>query len=186
MRHSKSLWSLSSLVLLGVLAAAPVQAGQQTATESSTEAPPRAIRGLLQCRSLTEAAARLACFDREAAAFDVAVRERNVVVADREAVKEARRGLFGLTLPSLSLFGRDDDEKVRVDAIEAKITEARKGPDRNWRFSLEDGSRWTQTDARMIVREPKPGMAIAIRKAAGGSYFGNVDGQVAVRVRRVN
>jgi hypothetical protein len=162
----------------------PVHAGQTAG--AAADAPPRAIRSLLECRSIADAGVRLACFDREAAAFDVAVRERNVVVADREAVKEARRGLFGLTLPSISLFGRDDDERVRVDAIEAKITETRKGPDRNWRFVLEDGSRWAQTDARTFAREPRPGMAIAIRKAAAGSFFGNVDGQVAVRVRRVN
>lgn len=161
----------------------PLQAGQ---VASATAEPPRAIRSLLECRALAERDARLACFDREAAAFDTALRERNVVVADREAVKEARRGIFGLTLPNISLFGRDDDETVRVDAIEAKITEARKGLDRNWRFVLEDGSRWTQTDALQMARDPKPGMGMKIRKAAAGSFLGNIDGQTAVRVRRMN
>ncbi len=182
MRQQMSLRGLWTIGMMGLMGAAPLQAGQAS---SSADAP-RAIRSLLECRAIADGAARLECFDREAAAFDVAVRERDVVVADREEVKAARRGVFGLTLPSISLFGRDDDEKVQVDAIETKIVDARKGPDRNWRFTLEDGSRWVQTEARQMVRDPKPGMTIAIRKAAAGSFFANVEGQTAVRVRRVN
>ncbi len=172
------------LAVSGLMVAGLFLAGGAHAQEKAE--PPRAIKPLLDCRGIADGAARLACFDREAAAFDTALSQRNVVVADREEVKEARRSLFGLSMPTLKLFGGDDDKSEAMDAIEATIQSAQRGPDRLWRFTLDNGSRWAQTEARAMVRDPKAGMPIRIRRAVAGSFLANVDGQIAIRVRRFN
>lgn len=173
-------------LLLLLAAPAYAQSAPAHAQNAPAEAPPRAVRALLECRTLTDAAARLACFDREAATLGGALESREVVVADREEVRDAKRKLFGLTLPSMGLFAGADDDKAKVDEIEAAIVSARIGPDRKWRLVLDNESRWTQTDTMKIQRDPKPGMMVRIRKAAGGSFFANVDGQTAIRMVRVN
>lgn len=175
-------------IALGLLIAASA-AG---AAEKPPAPPPAVVQKLLDCRALTDAAQRLACLDAGTAALAAAVEKRDVVVADREQVKKARRSLFGITLPSFNLFGdgKDDDAKNDEDGvlqqIEAGITATRPGPGNNWRFVLDDGSVWVQTDGKIFPRDPRPGMKIRIRRAAVGTFFANVDGQIAVRVRRIN
>jgi hypothetical protein len=51
---------------------------------------------------------------------------------------------------------------------------------------LEDGARWTQTDSTRVNRTPKAGMKARIRRAAMGSFFVNIDGQLAIRMKRLN
>lgn len=164
------------------------------AAEKPPAPPPAVVQKLLECRAITDTAQRLACMDSGVAALADAVEKRDVVVADRETVKQARRSLFGITLPSFNLFGggkdgedgNDDDPLGTLKEIEATLKGARQGPGRNWRFVLDDGSVWVQTDGRIFPRDPRAGMKIRIRRAAVGSFLANVDGQIAVRVRRVN
>ena len=75
--------------------------------------------------------------------------------------------------------------RLHQQEIEATITAARPSRTAGWRFVLDDGSTWLQTDAIGFRRDPKPGMKIRIRRAAMGSYLANVEGQLAVRVKRV-
>ena len=42
-----------------------------------------------------------------------------------------------------------------------------------------------QNDSETLFREPKKGSKVEIRKASMGGYFMNVDGQRAIRARRV-
>ncbi|MCU0890542.1 MAG: hypothetical protein MUE77_02075 [Sandarakinorhabdus sp.] len=164
------------------------------AAETPKTPPPAVVRTLLDCRAITDAGQRLACLDAGVAALASAVESRDVVVSDREQVTKARRGLFGIAPPGFRLFGggaeessKADDAEDRVpDAIEAVISAASPGRDGNWRFTLDDGSRWIQTEARTMRRDPAPGMKVRIRAAAMGSYLANVDEQTAIRVKRVD
>ena len=164
-----------------------------SAAEKPPAPPPAVVQKLLECRSISDTAQRLACLDTGVAALADAVEKRDVVVADREQVKQARRSLFGIALPNLNLFGggkdedKDDDDALgALQEIEGTLKSARQGPGRNWRFVLDDGSVWVQTDAKMFPRDPRAGMPIRIRRAAVGSFLANIDGQIAVRVRRLN
>jgi hypothetical protein len=103
-----------------------------------------------------------------------------LVVTDRATVREAKKGLFGLALPSLKLFGGGKDEEVTE--IESKIAAIRMASDGFPTFTLDDGARWKQTDGRNTY--PKPGQKIRIRKAALGSYIASINGQPGVRVVR--
>lgn len=179
--------TISLIAVLPVLALATPAAAQKP-----PQAPPAVVQKLLDCRALTDTAARLACLDAGVAALAGAVERRDVVMADKDQVKQARRSLFGITLPSFNLFGDGKDEGEDTDAlgtlnqIEARLSAARSGPSKNWRFVLDDGSVWLQTDARPFARDPRAGMPIRIRRAAVGTFLANVDGQTAVQVRRIN
>ena len=43
-----------------------------------------------------------------------------------------------------------------------------------------------QIDSQVMRKNPERGMEIKIREAAMGSYFANINGQRAIRMRRVN
>lgn len=174
-----------SLLLLAVAAAAPAVA------LASDETPPM-VKRLLDCRSVADRDSRLACFDEQAATVAGALAKQDIVVADRTQIRKARRSVFGLSLPSLDgLFGsREHDgagkEEEGVSEIQATIAHATPDRDGKWLIVLEDGARWMQIDTNQLPRDPKPGRPIRIRKAAMGSFLANVDGQIAIRVRRVN
>jgi hypothetical protein len=170
------------ILLLGCILAGPAAA-------ADTPPPPSVVQKLLDCRGIADATQRLACLDAGVSALAGAVESREVVVADKEQLQKARRGLFGITLPNLNLFGGKDgegEENAPINEIEASIASARPGSGGYWRLVLDDGSVWVQTEARRIARDPRSGMKVRIRRAAAGTFFANIDGQTAVRVRRIN
>ena len=175
-----------SLAAFAVLTAVPGAA--QSTSGASAEAAPSLFDAVVACRAIAEPSERLACFDRSVPALDEARRGRQIVVMDREEVREARRGLFGLLLPAGRIFGGGDDDSStgeNIDRIETTIDRANRGADGKWIFVLADGARWQQIDVRRI-NDPRQGTTIAIRRAAMGSFLANVGGQTAIRVRRVN
>ena len=52
-------------------------------------------------------------------------------------------------------------------------------------FTLAEGGTWQQTDSIRMNRDPSPGDTILIKTAAMGSYLATVNGQRAIRVKRV-
>jgi hypothetical protein len=157
--------------------------------QARTEAParPELFEALVRCRSLTDDAARLQCFDNAAAALQAAAERRDVVVVDRAQVRESRRRLFGLALPRLPIFGgRDDDEEEEeeINSIESNIVSAQQFGYGRWIVRLEDGSTWAQTDDNVIAARPRAGQPVRVNRGALGSYMMRVNGQPGVRVRR--
>jgi hypothetical protein len=143
------------------------------------------LRELIGCRSLADASARLACFDRTAAAVDAAEKRKDLVVVDRDQLRTTRRTLFGLTLPNLSIFGDDSKDEEGVSRIETTIRGASQTAYRKWLFTLQDGAQWEQIDGRELSITPRAGHSIKIRRGAVGSYLANVQDQTAIRVRRL-
>jgi hypothetical protein len=97
-------------------------------------------------------------------------------------MKEARRGLFGFSLPSLKIFG--DEDLGDLDELETTIAGISTGQ-RGFIFTLPDGARWAQTDKRYMDR-PKVGAKIKIEKAALGSYMASINKKPGFRVERIN
>lgn len=163
-----------------VLTAATPALAQDTPRER-----PEALSRVINCRAIQSAEERLACYDREVAAFDTAESTNQVVVMDRQQVRRTRRTLFGLVLPDLGVFGDNNtDPEEAVAQIETTIQGATQNALGKWIIILEDGARWVQSDSRDLARHPRHGMPIRIRRAAMGSYLANIDGQIAIRVRR--
>ncbi|WP_129794473.1 hypothetical protein [Sphingosinicella sp. CPCC 101087] len=159
-------------------------AAPAAAQEAQTQRP-AALTRLIDCRAVQGEAERLACYDAAVAAFETAEQNNEVVVMDRQQVRRTRRSLFGLVLPDLDIFGDNQvDEVEGVSELETTIRSVREDGYGKWVFVLEDGARWRQLDSRELAREPRPGNTIRIRRAAMGSYLANIEGQVAIRVRR--
>ena len=55
-----------------------------------------------------------------------------------------------------------------------------------WIIRLPDGAVWVQTDETILVRDPKPGAKVSIKRGAMGGYFLSVDGQRSMRAKREN
>jgi hypothetical protein len=166
---------------MGFLLSSPAFADSKDKLQNSR---PPIFEALVNCRTISDSTDRLACYDAKVAAMDEAEKKDELVLADKESMQEARRGLFGFSLPKLKLFGNDSDETETE--IVAKIGSAYQNNTGKWTIILEDGARWVQIDDKILNREPGAGMEIKIREAAMGSYFGNIAGQRALRMKRVN
>lgn len=166
-------------------AVAPVAFAAPAFAQEANQQRPEALTRVLGCRTLQSAEERLACYDREVAAFENAEATNQLVVMDRQQVRRTRRTLFGLTLPDLGVFGdNNDDPEEAVAELQTTIRSAAQNANSKWVLVLEDGARWIQIDTRNLARDPRAGMPIRIRRAAMGSYLANIDGQIAIRVRR--
>jgi len=150
-------------------------------------APPRpaAIQAVVDCRKLTDAGARLACYDTAVAAMTQAEDNGDLVSLDRAQRSVVRRQAFGLTLPSLSIFDRGERPEG-LDRVEETLADATHDAEGKWVFRMQDGAVWRQIDDYDLSRAPHPGSAIVIKKAMLGSFMMNVDGQPALRVHRDN
>jgi hypothetical protein len=178
--------SVAWIVASFILCTSAVRGGPP---EPAASARPPLFAKLIECRSIKEDAARLACYDAQTAALDEAERKNEVMVVDRQQIKKAKRGLFGLALPSIGgLFGKDNEQSAaeeQLDSIDSTITGLGSTQSGKLIFTIEGGARWVQTDSTSI-RTPKVGQLVKIKKAAMGSYFAVINGQRTMRVRREN
>ncbi|UVO50444.1 hypothetical protein M0208_07910 [Sphingomonas sp. SUN019] len=175
----------SKLVLALVTLAMPVTAAQA----QDKRAVPTVMQKVLDCRALTDSAARLACYDAGVAALESARAGGEVAVFDREDVRKTKRGLFGFSLSDLPIFGKRDKENAEEERDEVKeITATMKAVTRNsaggFIVTLEDGARWEQTDSTMLGRSPRVGETVTIKRAALGSYKMSFKTGPSVRARR--
>jgi hypothetical protein len=176
---------LASLVLVGALALPATGARAQTATSGSAPAADSAalLNSLSACRALREDAARLACFDAASSRLVAAEQSGEIVVVDRERVRTARRQAFGLSLPSLDVLRRDRPEEP-IQEVTLVLAGGRQDASGKWVLRTEEGQVWRQIDDRRLFRAPARGAKAEVRRAALGSFFMNIDGQSAIRVRR--
>ena len=174
---------LFAALLLGLPAAAFAQAS------SSGQQRPELFEALLRCRAIADPAAKLQCFEAATDSLEQAVENREVVVVDREQVRESRRRLFGLDLPRLPIFGGggdDDDEEEadEVSSLEGVVASVGFTSFGKLIIRLEDGGSWHQTDDRHLGIEPRRGHKVVINRGALGSYMMRVNGQPGIRVKR--
>lgn len=147
---------------------------------------PEVVNKVFACKDITESQARLECYDSSVDDLLKATDANEIVVADQAQIKEAKRGLFGLRLPNLKIFGNGNDGDDADTKITANIVRVGKQGRRKWIMVLDNGARWVQTDTKRLSRDPRKGSEIVIRNAAAGSFLANIDGQTAIRVRRIN
>lgn len=179
MTHFKSRSKAGALALVALAVASSAVA------QTKPEGRASVFQSLLDCKAKSDAAERLACFDAATASLGEAEKKGDIVVVDREMATAARRQAFGFNLPSLDIFKGSEEKPEEADNLVSSIERAYRGGDGKWVFELEGGAVWAQTDNEPLFREPKGGSKAEIRKAAIGSFFLKVDGQRAVRARRV-
>lgn len=162
--------------LIAIPAAAQEEAGRAD----------RLVDALARCRTIAEPANRLPCLDAAADAILAARAKREVVVIDREGVRQAKRSLFGFSLPKIRLFGRgneSEDVEPEVKSIDSKITAVAMVQRTLWSFRLADGSQWQATEEMRFP--PRVDDPIRIEAGILGSYRATIRDRGAGKVKRV-
>ena len=142
---------------------------------------PQPVQDVVDCKAVADPAARLACYDAKVAVMAAGIEKRDLVIADREMLRDAQRGLFGISVPKIKLFGAGGQEELKE--IESTIQAIRTANDGMPIFILADQSRWKQVDGRNVFG--KSGDPIKIKRMPMGGFMANVDGQTGVRVVRL-
>lgn len=158
-----------------------ISAGSATGRDKAERAPQ--LQKLVDCKVITNANDRLACYDREVAVLDAAEQSKELVVIEKQKIRQAQRSAFGLSLPQVDALAGDDAREV-IKQIESKVGSARQGVD-GWRIALIDGSVWQQTDDKSFFRDPKPGQAVVVTRGTFGSFFLRVGDMPGIKVRRI-
>jgi hypothetical protein len=152
-----------------------------TAGDTPAGPPPAIVQGLLACRSITDPAQRLACYDRASGAVAQAIQKRDLVMIDRERATAAKRSLFGFSVPSFAgLLGGGD-----LSQIEGTVAGARQNADGGWTIQLADGSLWSQIDDTPVALEPRRGDKVVVKRGTLGSYYVRVGKQPGFKAKRV-
>ncbi|QGN55108.1 hypothetical protein [Novosphingobium sp. Gsoil 351] len=170
-----------SLLTIGVAA---LGCGAVAAVAADNAPPPVLMKSVLACRALGNDGARLACFDRAVSELDGAIARNDVVVVDKATMREARRGIFGFSLPRIKLFQSGDSAAEQVESIDAKLTGVGSNSGGGLLLTLDTGARWQQVDTEYI-NQPKPGQKIVIRKATISGYMAKIENGRGFRVRRL-
>lgn len=175
----------SILICAAMLAGLAMSAPATAQVEAARSA--QAVEALEACRTVADDGARLACFDAAAERLSTARAKGEVVVVDKEQLREARREAFGFNLPSLSLFGRAGqtiEEEEGSDRATFTVESARKGGDGRWIITMENGMVWRQTDTTVGMMRIRKGSKAEVRKGMLGAYFMNIDDYRAIKVER--
>jgi hypothetical protein len=168
-----------------LLAALPVAALLAGPAWADDEKPPKVYDDLVACRTVTDTAARLSCFDTASAELEKARVAKDLVVLDRAEVRKTKRSLFGFSLPKLPFFGGDDDDdEEQVKEIATTFETVRELGYGKWQFTVPDGGTWQSTEA--LTGVPKPGQSIVIKKGIAGGYMLKIGNGPLRRVKRVN
>lgn len=183
-RTHASILAAPLLLLTGIGATAPAHAAPRQ------QPRPEIFTNLLQCRSITDNAARLACFDQQVGAMDSAAQRDEVVVLDKSELNKTRKTLFGFTFPKLPFLGEGDegddkpgkDAVMQIDGVIASVQSMAYG---RWQIGLEDGAQWMTMES-VVGLNPRVGQKIQVKRAAMGSYIGKIVNGRAVRMKRVS
>ena len=171
----------AGLNLIGAIAALSATAAQARSLPNT--GTPAAVQSLLACQSIADSAQRLSCFDKAAQGLSDAMSKKEVVVIDKARATEAKRALFGFSIPNFgALFGGGDDA---VNQIESTVAGAFENGYEGWTIKLADGSTWQQTDGATIALPPRKGDKVIVKRGTMGSYFLKLGSQPGIRAKRV-
>ena len=145
------------------------------------------LDGLRACRALAGEGERVSCYDAKVGALLGAVEAGDVRLVDREAMRQTRRQLFGITMPDVdSLKGDDKDEEVNSEMLETSISSSRQIGPNAWRFTTAEGAVWEINSPPRKLAPMKEGDKVVFKRASFGYYFIRINGQIGVKGRRVS
>ena len=171
----------NSVLISGALAV--VVAGAASAKGPVSSGTPAAMQKLLDCRSIQDSPQRLACYDREISTVDQAIGKRDIVLIDKARATQAKRSLFGFSVPNFGgLFGGADDEVKEISStVVAFVNNGYNG----WTIKLADGSTWAQTDDYQLGLPPVKGEKVVVRRGMMGSFSLTLGNQPGFKVKRI-
>ncbi len=176
---------LIALSALGATSAASAQSDEAVAVPGS-----ELVAEMFECRTIENPEERLACFDREVGRVFAAQESKELVITDREQIRQTRKGLFGFTLPKIGLFGGgdddDDDQVEEISEITTTLASARQMSNGRYLLTLEDGARWQQVDKVPVFGGPGAGDEVTIKKGVLGSYTAKIGKRRGFKVKRLD
>ena len=176
--HQKTGEQMTWAAALLAVAAAGAQASQQSET--------RPLAELERCRSIPDDAQRLACFDSVSATLLSAERTGAVTIVDRAQLKQARRSLFGFSLPRLSFLEGDRSAADDTGTLETTVRSVRSLGYGKVQVVIADGNAvWETVETYATFDAPRAGQKVTIRRGPLGSYMLRFEGQRAVKGRRI-
>ena len=144
------------------------------------------LSGIRSCQQIQDSTARLACFDKAAAALVGAAAQGDVAVVDREQVRNVRRSLFGFSLPEFPfLKSRKEDKEAEPKELITKLASFRSIGAGRYVFVVEDGNATWETTESVPMGDVERGDKVVIQRGAMGSYFVQIGDQRWARARRV-
>ena len=169
-------------VVIGTLSAALTISAVEARPIPNTGTP-QSVQQLIACRTITDSAQRLACYDRQSDALSTALAKKEVVVIDKARATAAKKSLFGFSIPNFGgIFGGNEDE---VKEISSTATRVQQDPYGAYVVTLADGSTWYQQDDAPLGLGPEKGDKIVVRRGSFGAFYLSVNGQPGIRVKRI-
>ena len=162
---------------------------------ATSAAPPKVeisgsqlVTAVQNCQLVKDNDARLACYDKAAAALVSATASGDVTIVDRGQVRQVRRSLFGFSIGSLPFFSGSKDSQA--DAEPKELTSTMGSCDAIGKGLLRitrnhPHSTWESIESSDVF-EPRTGSKVTISHGALGSYWAEISGQPAVKVRRIH
>lgn len=167
-----------------LLTVVAVLSGAAAASDEKREATVDHLAPLRSCQALTEDTERLSCYDTAVASMMAASSKGQIKIVDESEVRRTRRGLFGFSLPDLGWLGGGDDAPD-MDMLETSIVSVRYSSKDAFVFKTKEGAAWQVSNAPSRLRQVRAGDPVILKKAAMGSYYIRIGGQVGVKGRRV-
>jgi hypothetical protein len=157
--------------------------GQSRQRGNPAAGTPASVQQLLDCRAITDSAARLACYDRQAGVIGQAISTRELVVIDKARANQAKRSLFGFSVPNFGgLFGGGEDD---VKQIESTIASVGRNADGGFTLKLADGSLWTQVDDSPMGLPPRKGEKVTVKRGLMGAFYVEFAKQPGFKAKRI-
>jgi hypothetical protein len=170
------------------LATFAISAAITLVASSSSAEPSRPVAALQQCRTLTDAAARLVCYDKAVDSLTASAASGETVIVDREQVRAARKGLFGFSMPKIPFLNTrtNNVQDASDDAqLESTIIAFRSVPYQKWRITIDGGAIWETIESDTRADDPVKGAKVLIEKGSLGSYYVKVGKGRRVAAKRV-
>jgi hypothetical protein len=165
------------LAIVGIAASSPAQA--------QDDAGPDHLAALKNCQSLAENSERLVCYDAAVGTMVAASDQGGLRIVDEEEVTQARRRLFGFSLPKIGLFKDDASGEFALDQLESTIKTTRSLSNGGHLFEIDDGGWWQINSPPRRLIAPKAGDKVVFKRASMGTYFIRINSQIGVKGRRV-
>lgn len=158
-------------------------AGAAAARPAPNTGMPASVKQLLDCRSVGDSAQRLACYDRQAGVIGQAIATRELVVIDKARANQAKRSLFGFSVPNFGgLFGGNEND---IKQIESTVAGVSHNADGGWVLKLADGSVWSQVDDSTLGLPPVRGEKVIVKRGMMGSFYLELGKQPGFKAKRV-
>jgi hypothetical protein len=134
---------------------------------------------LMVCRTMPDAEQKAACYDQAVDNLQTARKERKIIAVTAGEVAELERDAFGFSMPSLPkiILPKLGGSGIELKAVVLHVVEAHKRPNGMWRFVLDNGQVWIQTEKRKIYPPRKKPFDLQIKKGSLGSYLMQINGK---------